>query len=128
MGSIITSVLIGLIAVLLFKQAKKHGFVFFFLGLTVCGLIGGYSIWVVGNASKTIPPQELPMYLGLGLFMSYFLLGTLLYFKLVKTNRKRVLYSFAVCIACIIFRIVFGITRSSLGSGFKFTAEFKFID
>ncbi len=128
MGSIITSVLVGLIAFLLFKQAKKHGFVLSFFVLTVCGLIAGYSLWVVGNASKTIPPQELPMYLGLGLFMSYFILGTLLFFKLVKTNRKRVLYSFALCIACIFFRIAFGITRSSLDSGLKFTAEFKFID
>ena len=128
MGSIITSVLIGLIAVLLFKQAKKHDHVFLFLGLTVLGLIGGYIMWVWENASKIIPPQELPMYFGFGLFMSYFVLGTLLYSKLVKTNRKRVLYSFTLCIACIIFRIAFGITRSSLDSGFKFTAEFKFID
>lgn len=127
MVSIIFLILTLLIATILFKQSKKHDFVGFFWGLTVCGLIIAYASYTVASASNIIPLHEASMHLSFGLFIPHFILFTLLYFKLVKENKKRLLYSFIICACCMGTFVTWKTLRGLLIPNYKITADFESI-
>ena len=127
MVSIIFLILTLLIAIILFKQSKKHGFVGFFWGLTVCGLIIAYSSYTVTSSSKIIPFHEASMHFSFGLFIPHFILFTLLYFKLVKESKKRLLYSFIICASSMVAFVLWKTLRGLLIPNYKITVNFESI-
>tara|TARA_B100000674_G_C37810276_1_gene900760 strand:+ start:170 stop:1033 length:864 start_codon:yes stop_codon:yes gene_type:complete len=127
MVSIIFLIVTLLIGSILFKQSKKHDFVGFFWGLTVCGLIIAYSSYTVASSLKIITLHEASMHFSLGLFIPHFILFTLLYFKLVKENKKRLIYSFIICSSSIAAFVLWKTLRGLLIPNYKITANFESI-
>ena len=127
MVGIILLILTLLIAIILFKQSKKHGISGFFWGLTVCGLIIAYSSYAVASSSEIIPLHEASMHFSFGLFIPHFILFTLLYFKLVKENKKRLLYSFIICVCCMVAFVAWKTIKRLLVPNLKITADIESI-
>ena len=127
MISIIFLILNLLIAIILFGQSIKHGFEGFFWGLTVCGLIIAYSTYTVASSSEIIPLREALMHISFGLFVPHFILFTLLYFKLVKENKKRLIYSFIISASSIVAFVLWKTLRGLLIPNYKITANFESI-